>query len=146
MPEATPNSKGLAPIQMSPEQLAGLGLTSAPEATAPQEPVLIPADQVKPEDIGTLSIEYRDGRPVIVVNGGTAVPASLTVVDGSGHAVARYADDRLMLRDDTGVDAEEYGKQLLQSDDVFLINTGDHVFCWVGSGASIDDRGGEVRS
>ncbi|MFD7497972.1 hypothetical protein ACFV8T_37460 [Streptomyces sp. NPDC059832] len=43
-----------------------------------------------PEGIGTLAIEYRDGQPVIVVSGGTAIPAGLTVVDGAGNAVAAY--------------------------------------------------------
>ncbi|KMO96055.1 hypothetical protein [Streptomyces roseus] len=76
MSETTPDAKGPAPVQYKPE------------AT---EPTLIPADQVKPEDIGTLSIEYRDGQPVVVVSGGTALPAGLTVVDGSGDAVAVYA-------------------------------------------------------
>ncbi|WP_371516787.1 hypothetical protein [Kitasatospora sp. NBC_01300] len=75
MPETTPNSKGPAPIKLTP------GTT---------EPVLVPADQVKPEDIGTLSIEYRDGQPVVVVSGGTAIPAGLTVVDGAGNALAAY--------------------------------------------------------
>ncbi|MFD9304998.1 hypothetical protein ACFWCB_20450 [Streptomyces sp. NPDC060048] len=41
---------------------------------------LIPAEQVKPEDIGTLSIEDRGGKPVIVVSGGKYVPAELSVV------------------------------------------------------------------
>ncbi|WKK23747.1 hypothetical protein QZH56_34495 [Streptomyces olivoreticuli] len=54
MPETTPNAKGPAKVQLPTE------------AT---QPALIPADQVKPEDIGTLSIEYRDGRPVIIVSG-----------------------------------------------------------------------------
>ncbi|MFF4225896.1 hypothetical protein ACFYZH_23955 [Streptomyces abikoensis] len=76
MPDTTPNAKGPAPVQLTPE------------AT---EPALIPADQVKPEDIGKLSIEYRDGKPVIVVSGGTYSPAALAVVDGSGKPVARYA-------------------------------------------------------
>jgi len=31
-------------------------------------------------------------------------------------------------------------RSLLTSDDVYIINTGDHVFCWVGGGASIDER------
>ncbi|MGW3228590.1 hypothetical protein [Kitasatospora sp. NPDC001095] len=76
MPETTPNSKGPAPVQLTPETT---------------EPALIPPDQVKPEDVGTLSIEYRDGQPVIVVSGGRYIPAGLTVVDGSGNAVAAYA-------------------------------------------------------
>ncbi|MFD3329592.1 hypothetical protein [Streptomyces sp. NPDC058701] len=81
MSEITPNSKGPAPVQLTPE------------AT---KPVFIPVDQAKPEDIGTLSIEYRDGRPVIVVNGGKYVPAGLTVIDGAGNTVKTYmagADD-----------------------------------------------------
>ncbi|MGW3228589.1 hypothetical protein [Kitasatospora sp. NPDC001095] len=89
MSETTPeaNSHGPAPVQMSPEQMASLGLTPAPDGTAL---ALIPADQVKPEDIGTLSIEYRDGRPVIVVSGGTVIPGGITVADESGNAVAGY--------------------------------------------------------
>ncbi|MGW8782589.1 hypothetical protein ACWGNM_31625 [Streptomyces sp. NPDC055796] len=51
----------------------------------------IPADQVKPEDIGTLSLRYVDGQPQLVVSGGTVIPAGLTVVDGAGNAVAAYA-------------------------------------------------------
>ncbi|MER5809050.1 hypothetical protein ABT143_12770 [Streptomyces sp. NPDC002033] len=144
MSETTPNSKGPAKVQMSPEQLASLGVTSMAETAAP-EPTLIPADQVKPEDIATLSIEYRGGRPVIVANGGKYVPARIAVVDGSRRKNEMFrvsdADGSLDMEDVDG-----YGRQLLQSDDVFLINTGDHVFCWVGSGASIDERRGEVRS
>ncbi|MCX5427695.1 hypothetical protein OHU11_08400 [Streptomyces sp. NBC_00257] len=75
MSESTPNAKGPAPVQYTPE------------AT---EPTLIPADQVKPEDIGTLSIEYRDGWAVVVASGGTYIPAGLTVVDRIGNAVAVY--------------------------------------------------------
>lgn len=85
MSETTPNAKGPAKAQMSPEMMASLGLTPTPEATSPQEPTLIPATEVKPEDIGTLSIEYRDGQPVIVVRGGTVIPARLAVyVQDSG--------------------------------------------------------------
>ncbi|MFF4389945.1 hypothetical protein ACFY0G_24680 [Streptomyces sp. NPDC001552] len=92
MPETTPNSKGPAKVQMSPEQMASLGLNPTPAATAPAEPALIPADQVKPEDIGTLAIEYRDGQPVIVVSGGKYVPSELPVVNSSGAVyAARFA-------------------------------------------------------
>ncbi|MCP2311066.1 hypothetical protein [Kitasatospora paracochleata] len=75
MSETTPNSKGPAPVQYTPETT---------------EPVLIPADKVAPEDIGTLSIEYRDGGPVIVVSGGSVIPAALAVVDASGNPAARF--------------------------------------------------------
>jgi len=33
-----------------------------------------------------------------------------------------------------------YGRDKLNSDDVFVINTGKHVYCWIGKGASIDER------
>ncbi|MCT9094196.1 hypothetical protein N4G70_35955 [Streptomyces sp. ASQP_92] len=92
MSETTPNAKGPAKVQMSPEQMASRGLTPTPEATAPQEPTLVPADQVKPEDIATLSIEYRDGQPVVVVSDGKYVPSELPVVDRAGEAyAARFA-------------------------------------------------------
>ncbi|MGW3073553.1 hypothetical protein [Kitasatospora sp. NPDC001132] len=77
MSETTPNSKGPAPVQVKPETT---------------ESALIPADQVKPEDVGALSIEYRDGQPVIVVSGGKYIPAELPIVDSSGVAYAtRFA-------------------------------------------------------
>ncbi|MFD3788814.1 hypothetical protein [Streptomyces cyaneofuscatus] len=75
MSETTPNQKGPAPA------------TYKPAAT---EPAPIPADQVKPEDIGTLSIEYRDGQPVIVVSGGKSIPAGLTIVDETDAPVGAY--------------------------------------------------------
>ncbi|MFF4104359.1 hypothetical protein [Streptomyces sp. NPDC001903] len=70
MSDNTPNSKGPAPA------------TLGTEAT---QPPLIPADQVKPEDVGTLAIEYRDGVPVIVVSGGPVIPAIVRVEDRSGN-------------------------------------------------------------
>ncbi|MFF3654839.1 hypothetical protein [Streptomyces olivochromogenes] len=75
MPETTPNSKGPAPAQYKP---------------AATEPALIPADQLKSEDLGKLRIRYADGLPVIVVSGGTVIPGGITVVDESGNAVAGY--------------------------------------------------------
>jgi len=35
---------------------------------------------------------------------------------------------------------EGFGRNLLNSNDVFVINCKDHVFCWVGNGASVDER------
>ncbi|MFF4408128.1 hypothetical protein [Streptomyces sp. NPDC001404] len=46
----------------------------------------VPADQVKPEDVGTLSIEYRDGQPVIVVSGGKYIPADIPMVNSTDSA------------------------------------------------------------
>lgn len=28
----------------------------------------------------------------------------------------------------------------LNSDDVFLVNSGEHVYCWIGIGASVEER------
>ncbi|GAA3004892.1 hypothetical protein GCM10010519_40920 [Streptomyces lactacystinicus] len=77
MPETTPNSKGPAPIQLTPDTT---------------EPVLIPADQVKPEDMGTLALEYRDGRPVIVVTGGKYIPAGIEAVDSAGNRLVLFGE------------------------------------------------------
>jgi len=44
-------------------------------------------------------------------------------------------DGSLDLDDVTG-----YGRELLESKDVFVINSGTHVFCWVGKEASIEER------
>jgi len=33
-----------------------------------------------------------------------------------------------------------YGKDMLNSDDVFVINSGEHVYCWIGKVASVDER------
>ncbi|MEU4730740.1 hypothetical protein [Streptomyces sp. NPDC023588] len=50
----------------------------------------VPVTEVKPEDMGTLSLRYVDGLPQLVVSGGKALPAGLMVVDESGAAVANY--------------------------------------------------------
>ncbi|MER5434186.1 hypothetical protein [Streptomyces sp. NPDC002588] len=94
MSETTPNSKGPVQRQMTPEMAASLGLTPTPSDTAPSEPALIPASEVKPEEIGTLALEYRDGRPVIVVSRGKYMPAAIKVVDTSENTVASYSARR----------------------------------------------------
>ncbi|HVK26409.1 MAG TPA: hypothetical protein VM677_34090 [Actinokineospora sp.] len=45
---------------------------------------------VKPEGVATLSIHYREGNPVIVATGGTAIPNTIEVQDAEGNAVAVY--------------------------------------------------------
>jgi hypothetical protein len=42
------------------------------------------------DNVGTLSIHYRDGQPVIVVTGGTALPDTVAVVSADGDPVAVY--------------------------------------------------------
>ncbi|WP_378735499.1 hypothetical protein [Nocardia brasiliensis] len=51
---------------------------------------LIPAADVNPEDIGTLTLEYKDGQPIVTLSDGTHFPAELTVVDGSGTPLGSY--------------------------------------------------------
>ncbi|MER5257869.1 hypothetical protein [Streptomyces sp. NPDC002855] len=81
---APANDHGPAQVQLSPEQAAALGLTPASAGT-PAAPLrtVIPADQVKPEDIAKLAIEYREGQPVIVASGGKVIPTTLNVVRGT---------------------------------------------------------------
>ncbi|WP_328622212.1 hypothetical protein [Streptomyces sp. NBC_00354] len=50
----------------------------------------VPASEVKPEDVGTLSLRYVDGVPQLVISGGRFAPAALTIVDPSGTPVATY--------------------------------------------------------
>lgn len=35
---------------------------------------------------------------------------------------------------------DDISKDLLKQENVFVINTGSHVFCWIGGGASVDER------
>lgn len=62
------------------------------QATPPQiiDVTPVPASEVKPEDVATLSLRYVDGVPVLVVSGGNAVQASLAVVNESGEPIAAY--------------------------------------------------------
>ena len=60
---------------------------AAPEAT---EVPIIPPSDVKPEDVGTLSLRYVDGVPTVVITGGTAIPQSLAATDGAGNLIATY--------------------------------------------------------
>jgi len=54
--------------------------------------------------------------------------------------------EKKVLRIKDGEDVEEVAsgddisKDALGSDDVYIVNTGNHVYCWVGKGASVDER------
>ncbi|AUG78880.1 hypothetical protein ACWC98_21670 [Streptomyces goshikiensis] len=76
MSENTPQAKGPATVQLTPETT---------------ELALIPADQVNPEDLGTLSLRYVDGVAQLVVSGGRAIPQTIAIVDYSGAPVAAYS-------------------------------------------------------
>ncbi|MBL1075855.1 hypothetical protein JK358_15775 [Nocardia sp. 2] len=42
-------------------------------------------------ETATLSIFYRDGRPVLIATAGTVLPTVIEVVDDQGQAIAAYA-------------------------------------------------------
>ncbi|MFD3480604.1 hypothetical protein [Streptomyces sp. NPDC058695] len=65
-------------------------MTDQQEPTEIPGLTVIPADDLKPEDIGMLSVRYVDGAAQLVVTGGTALPAHLPVVDAQGAVVAAY--------------------------------------------------------
>ncbi|WP_436501070.1 hypothetical protein [Actinokineospora sp. HUAS TT18] len=55
-----------------------------------EEPGLTVIEPAPADGAGMLSIHYRDGQPVIIVSGGDAIPATITVTDTSGTPVAAY--------------------------------------------------------
>lgn len=76
-------------------------------------------------------------------------PALMVLKDGEKKEKSKIEGEKKMFKvsdEDGSLDMDEIAsgdaisKDLLSSDDVFVINTGEHVFCWVGSGASIDER------
>jgi hypothetical protein len=77
-----------AASQVEPTTSADQDSASAAEAT---DLGFIPATEVKPEDIGALSLRYVDGVPVVVVSGGQGVPQTVAIVDESGAPVAAYS-------------------------------------------------------
>ncbi|MEV7401994.1 hypothetical protein AB0N93_16610 [Streptomyces sp. NPDC091267] len=76
-----------------------------PEAS---EVMLLPVAEVKPEDIGSLSLRYVDGVATLVVSGGTVLPAELPVLDGQGNAVASFSGGppKIALRARSAVPAD----------------------------------------
>ncbi|MFD7496410.1 hypothetical protein ACFV8T_29165 [Streptomyces sp. NPDC059832] len=93
MPENAPNAKGPAPIKLPPEQSEAKWVTvhAGLKTAEVTDLELVPASDVKPEDVGTLSLRHVDGVPQLVISGGTYIPAELTVVDGASKPVARYS-------------------------------------------------------
>lgn len=74
-------------------------------------------------------------------------PAMMLLKDGASKPKEEMKGERKMFRvsdADGSLDMDEVegdiSKDKLTSDDVYIINTGDHVYCWVGAGASIDER------
>ncbi|MFC8625690.1 hypothetical protein [Streptomyces anulatus] len=92
------------------------------------ESSVVPAPEVKPEEVATLVLTYVDGRPVITPSGGPALPASLTIVDESGQPVAAYTAAPLATA------------RTLNSGDVFILDAGKVVIQWNGSKAGILEK------
>lgn len=73
-------------------------------------------------------------------------PAIQLLAEGKSEDEDTPEGERKILRVKDGEDIEEVAsgddisKDVLGSDDVYIVNTGDHVYCWVGKGASIDER------
>ncbi|WP_410664975.1 hypothetical protein [Amycolatopsis sp. lyj-84] len=44
-------------------------------------------------ETGPLTLEYREGRPVLIVSGGTAIPERIEVEDSDGRPVGAYTAD-----------------------------------------------------
>ncbi|MFJ5812225.1 hypothetical protein [Streptomyces sp. NPDC093093] len=64
---------------------SGLTLVGAPDGS----PALI-GEATDDDILGTLSLRYVGGTPVLVSTGGTLVPARLPVVDGTGRLIGTY--------------------------------------------------------
>ncbi|MFD8440485.1 hypothetical protein ACFV2I_36220 [Streptomyces microflavus] len=75
----------------------------------------IPMTEIRSQEVGTFSVRYVDGRPQLVVTGGTVIPPVLTVLDGSGSVVAEYTTSRSRSR---SYDILEAGIGLADFEDV----------------------------
>jgi len=76
-----------------------------------------------------------------------AHPAMMLLKEGKSktkEAAVTVKPEMFRVSDEDGSldldDVDGYGKQHLESKDVFIINTGSHVFCWIGKEASVDER------
>lgn len=76
-------------------------------------------------------------------------PALMVLKDGKSKEKQEDKKEKKMFRvtDSSGklkveeiADGDSVSRSLLKDEDVFIINTGDHCYCWIGKGASIDER------
>ena len=64
---------------------------NAEQAAVPDSgAVLTPVTEVSREQVGVLSVEYREGLPVLRVADGNAMPATLLLVDEEDQVLGRY--------------------------------------------------------
>ncbi|MEU3048821.1 hypothetical protein ABZ705_20320 [Streptomyces sp. NPDC006984] len=82
-------------VQDTASEVTDLGAIPGTEGST-ERPALIPVTEIKPEDVGTLALHYRDGVPALVSSGGTAFPATLQLVDGKGNVLASYVTSVLL--------------------------------------------------
>lgn len=89
----------------------------------------------------TETIEERESVPTH--------PAIMVLKDGESKKKTQTKGERKMFRvsdEDGSLDMDEIASgdavssSLLTQDDVYIINTGEHCYCWVGAGASVDER------
>merc|ERR1712126_291295 len=62
---------------------------------------------------------------------------------GEGKAERKMfvvSDESGSLDMDEIAEGDDVSKDKLTDNDVFIINTGKHCYCWIGKGASIDER------
>ncbi|MBU3064421.1 hypothetical protein KO481_23165 [Nocardia sp. NEAU-G5] len=99
---------------------------AAPETT---DLGVIPISEIKPEDVGTLTLTYTDGVPGLTLSGGTVVPADLTVSDESGNPVAVYTAAPIASVNIAEVSARrhayDYGVIHLNADPLFEAEPGE---------------------
>ncbi|MGW0251966.1 hypothetical protein ACWDYH_35590 [Nocardia goodfellowii] len=67
--------------------------------------VTIPATEVKPQDIGSLSVRYTDGVPELVLTSGNFAPQSIPITDGAGRLLATYTATAAPAADSSGLTA-----------------------------------------
>jgi len=89
--------------------------------------------QVETLDEGSIS---EDHPALMLLKDGESKPKGETPKGERKMFRVSDADGSLDMEDIDG----DISKDKLTSDAVYVINTGEHVYCWVGKGASIDER------
>ncbi|MFE1790983.1 hypothetical protein ACFW7J_21785 [Streptomyces sp. NPDC059525] len=119
-----------------------------------QEPTEIPsmtvlsAEDVKPEDIGILSLHYVEGVAQLVVSGGTVLPDHLQVVTPEGATVATFipvpteAARNLIVQDDgSNVRYTRSGEAIWHTNTASPTGSNDSVATIVNNGQFVMPKG-----
>ncbi|MFF2127102.1 hypothetical protein ACFVW1_17180 [Streptomyces olivochromogenes] len=78
--------------QQTPPEDGGLIIVTPQESGVD----ILQAEEVKPEDVTTLALHYRDGVPVLVGAGGNSFPSVIQLIDGSGHVIGAYTVNQVL--------------------------------------------------